>query len=201
MYIALRPPWSSGDERVATAPPDASAGSATASAKKSKSKKGGRRRGGGNTVGGGDDGWAEGEGGGDGDAPAEAEPPIVLTAADRAMEWRGDNLGMPPKRIDMEDGRETRSLDDGEIAATIDRRGGAAIDCMVRAATGADLSATVTMKMVVSGDGKVGKLKVHAPRFLFENGLYACARRAAARFDFPATGAATLVTAPFELNR
>jgi hypothetical protein len=203
MYLALRPPWSDDGERVAVAELDAAVGSGGPSTKGKKGRKARRGRGGGGgpMATGGDDGWeGAGEGGDDGGEIAPA-PAIVLTDADRRMEWRGDDLGMPPKRIDMTDGSEARSLDDGEIKSAIASGGDSAIDCMVRGAAGTDLSATVTLKMVVGGNGKVGKLKVHAPRYLFEHGLLACARKAAGRFPFPATGAATLVTAPFELNR
>lgn len=199
MYLGLRAPWRSAPApQVAEAAPDAAAGSGSAG-KRSRRKKG--RRGGNlgplasgdDTAGGGDDG---------GELSAEeTEPPIVLTAADRKLEWRGDEVSLPPRTFDMEDGQEARPLDDGEIGQVISRRGSGVIDCIVRAATGTDLTATVTLKLEVSGEGKVGKVKVQAPHYLFEQGLLACAKRAAQRFDFPATGAGTLVTAPFELGR
>jgi hypothetical protein len=192
MYLGLRPPWRGGPTTVATATPDAADSVGSGSAKKKKKGKGRRTAGGGTDPGQGDDGGDYGE---------ETEPPIVLTAADRKLEWRGDEVGLPPKVFDMDDGKEARSLDDGEISSTISRRGGGVIDCIVRGATNTDLVATVTLKLAVGGDGKVNKVKVQAPHFLFEQGLLACARRAAAKFDFPATGAATLVTAPFELGR
>src|ERR1043165_945461 len=96
MYLVLRAPWAShgtapsaGSAVVAEAPGDAGV--------KGKKKKGGGRRwtGGGGHVpgaGGEDEDWAN-SGGGD-----ETEPPklIQLSAADRAMEWRGDDT-TPPK--------------------------------------------------------------------------------------------------------
>ena len=197
MYLGLRAPWRGGPTTVATATPDAGDGSGSASAKKKK-KGGGKRRtaGGDPGGGGGDDGY-----GGTAEEIEETEPAIVLTDADRRMEWRGDEIGLPPKVFDMGDGKETRALVDGEMSATMSRRGGAMIDCVVMGASGTDLVASITLKLAVSGEGKVGKVKVQAPHYLFEHGLLACARRAAARFDFPATGAGTLVTAPFELGR
>jgi hypothetical protein len=190
MYLGLEKPWRSAPAAVAVAP-EAGSGSGSGSGSAAKKKKKGRRGGGG------------GGGAGDvGDGADEYEDtePVVLTDADRRMEWRGDEVGLPPKIIDMEDNQEARPLDDGEIGATISRRGSGVIDCIVRAATGTDLVATVTLKLAVDGNGKVGKMRVQAPRYLFEQGLLSCVRRAAGKFDFPATGAGTLVTAPFELG-
>ena len=186
MYLVLRAPWRDAPAAVAVAPPpDAGPGSAAPGKKKGKRP---RRT-------------ASGE-----PAPPSAEDteetePVVLTLADRKLEWRGDTVTMPPKTIDMGDGKETRSLSDGEISGTINRRGDGVLDCIQRAAMGTELVATVTLKMIVDGNGTATKLRIHAPRYLFEEGLQGCAKRAVAKFDFPATGQATLVTAPFELGR
>jgi hypothetical protein len=191
MYLGLEKPWRSTPARVAAVTPDPGSGSGSGSGSAAKKKK--KRRGGG---GGGDN-----SGGDVGDAEEyEESEPIVLTAGDRKLEWRGDEVSLPPKILDMEDNKEARALDDGEIGAVISRRGSGVIDCIVRAATGTDLVATVTLKLAVDGNGKVGKLRVQAPHYLFEQGLLSCVRRAAGKFDFPATGAGTLVTAPFELG-
>jgi hypothetical protein len=199
MYLGVEQPWrGSAAATPAAVQPDAATGSGSAVAKGKKKRKGRRVA---NAPGGGqidDDGALDTE-----ETEPEVAEPIALSAADRKLEWRGDEVSLPPKTFDMGDGAAdtARSLDDGEIGAAISRRGSGVIDCIVRAATGTDLVATVTLKMAVSGDGKVGKVRVQAPHYLFEQGLYACAKRAAQRFDFPATGAPTLVTAPFELGR
>jgi len=135
-------------------------------------------------------------------APDEVDDaePVALTAADRALEWRGDEVALPPQTIDMAGGREARPLEDGEINATINSQAGAVKDCVVQGATGTDLRATITVKLVVDGHGKVTRSRVQAPHYLHEHGLYACTQRAVARMHFPATGAATLVTLPVNLE-
>src|SRR5689334_5276813 len=101
MYLALRPPWAghgtppSDAAAVAVAPGDAGVGKP---GKKKRVPRGHRppsaNTGGGKVVSGDESGW----GGGDTieEGPDEPQGParpqlIALSAADRAMEWRGDN--------------------------------------------------------------------------------------------------------------
>ncbi len=187
MYLVLRPPWG---RHVATVPSDGPAvvmiGNDAGVAKAKKKK---RRPAGG--------GLAPLQKEGDGDVE-ETEPP-PLTAADRAMEWRGDETSLPAQKIDMAGGAEARPLDDSEINNTINSDSGIK-DCVAQAATNTDLRATITVKMVVDGHGRVTKTKIQAPHYLFEHGLSGCAQRAASHLHFPATGAPTLVTLPVNLG-
>jgi hypothetical protein len=131
----------------------------------------------------------------------ETEPELPpLTDADRRLEWRGDDVTLPATRIDMGAGGEARPLEDDEINTTINAQSGPVRDCVVQGATGTDLRATITMKLVVDGNGKVTKSKLHAPRYLFEKGLQGCAQKALRAMKFPATGAPTLVTLPVSLG-
>lgn len=100
----------------------------------------------------------------------------------------------------MGSGDDGRPLDDGEIQSGIASGSAPMIDCIKDATAGAELSAEVTVQMLVSADGKVGKMRVRAPAWMHAHGLLACARRAGRSFPFPATGAPTVVTAPFHLN-
>ena len=53
--------------------------------------------------------------------------PGLAGAADRALEWRGDEVALPAQTIDMAGGGgEARPLDDGEIGATINSQAGGA---------------------------------------------------------------------------
>ena len=195
MYLALRPPWGVGGTTsapidagvVAEAPTDAG----PAKGKKRKKK---RRRPGTVTAGGGEVGPAEEA------YYEETEPLVELTAADRRLEWRGDDLTLPATKIDMGGGGEARPLEDGEINQTIARQAGGVRDCVVQGAVNTDLSATITVAMVVDGRGQVIKTKVQAPHYLFEKGLQGCVQRAARRMKFPATGAPTRVTLPVNLG-
>ncbi|HWN69571.1 MAG TPA: hypothetical protein VNM90_18140, partial [Haliangium sp.] len=60
--------------------------------------------------------------------------------------------------------------------------------------------ARITAEMLVNGQGQVSKMRVRAPAYLFAHGFYACARRATLGLRFPATGAPTVVTAPYDLH-
>jgi hypothetical protein len=53
--------------------------------------------------------------------------------------------------------------------------------------------------MLVTGEGRVTKVRMRAPQYLFAHGFQACARGAAKSLRFPSTGAPTVVTAPFDL--
>src|SRR5262245_66104532 len=100
MYLAVRPPWGGH----ATAPPDAGpVASAPVDAAPSAKPKKKRHRPPGT-------GPAPGE-----DTDEPEPPPIVLTEADRRLEWRGDEVVLPARKIDMGAGGEGRPLDDGEI--------------------------------------------------------------------------------------
>jgi hypothetical protein len=199
MYLALRPPWGHGGQ---TPPADAGiVAQAPVDAGVPKPKKKGHRHrpaGGapGSTTSGDEQGW------GSADYTEETEPQLVqLTAADRAMEWRGDDTTRPPQKIDMSSGgAEARSLDDGEIRSTIDSQSGAAQTCVVQSATNTNLSGTISVKLVVDGTGHVIKSKVQGFHYMFEHGLLACVQRAVARMKFPATGASTLVTMPINFS-
>ncbi len=183
MYLVLRPPWAGGTATprdagvVASAPTDGG----TAKPKKKRRRPAG----------------AQGQPGPD---EYDETEPVVLTDADRRLEWRGDDVALPPAKIDMGGGGEARPLEDGEINTVISNQTGGIRDCVAQGATGTDLRATITIKLVVDGNGRVTRSKIQAPRYLFEHGLLACAQRAARGLRFSSTGAPTLVTFPVNLG-
>lgn len=136
----------------------------------------------------------------DDDADDPGPPPVVLTAADRALEWRGEDTPTPSQSIDMANGNEARRLEDAEITSTFASQGAPVKACVVQSATNTDLRATITLKLIVDGSGKVTRSRVQAPHYLFERGLEACVQRALGRLKFPSTGAPTLVTMPINLG-
>ena len=187
MYLTLRPPWG---VRSALTPSDAGVVMAPSDGGPPGKPKPKRRAGGrGGTV---------AAPGGDGE-PEETEP-VVLTEADRRLEWRGDDVALPTTKLDMSSGAEARRLDDAEINAVISGQSEGVRGCVVQGATGTDLRATITVKLLVDGTGRVTRSRLHAPRYLFEHGLLACAQRALGRMKFPATGAPTVVTLPVNLG-
>jgi hypothetical protein len=127
-------------------------------------------------------------------------PAIELTEADRRLEWRGDEVALPPAKIDMTSGAEARRLEDGELTAAFGSQSDEVRACLVQGATGTDLRATITVKLLVDGTGRVTRSRLQAPRYLFEKGLLGCAQRALGRMRFPATGAPTVATVPVTLS-
>lgn len=188
MYLTLRPPWGG---RAVSALADAGIGSAPADAGPPGKPRPKRRAAGrGGTV--------AAPPGGEGD---ETEPaPVPLTAADRQLEWRGDEVKLAQKKLDMSSGAEARSLDQGEISSVIAGQSAGVRDCVVQGATGTDLRATINVELLVEGAGRVTRSRLQAPRYLFEHGLLGCAQRSFGRMKFPATGAQTLVSFPVTLE-
>lgn len=189
MYLALRPPWvPRGVVRTSGAPAVVVVGG-DAGVTRPKPRK--RSRPAGAT------GQSAAEPGGDADDPA----PVRLTAEDRALEWRGDDVVLPPRTVDLASGAgEARALDASEINETIDRQGGGVRDCVVQGATGTDLAATIAVELLVDGRGRVTRSRIQAPRYLLAHGLLGCAQRAVGRLRFPASGAATIVSFPVHLG-
>lgn len=194
MYLVLRPPWGGGgtaapsDAAVAMAPADAGSG-------KPKPKKRPRTGGGGNrrTTPGSD--FSDTEDTDEQSGPAR----IVLTAGDRALEWRGESTSIS-RKIDMNAPGDARSLETSEINSTVSSQTGGVRACVEQGAANTDLRATITFKIVVEGNGKVTRSQIQAPRYLFEKGLLGCAQRALGQMKFPATGTPTLVTFPVNLG-
>lgn len=182
MYLALEQPWRSEPATVAQAA-DAGAEEAKPAAAKKKRK---RRRvtGGGEVV----------------EELVDEPEPIVLSAADRAMTWKGDSVERLTAALDMTTTDEARSLSGDEIAATIDADGAGLQRCVVDAVGAAPYAGEVTVKMLVDADGRVTRTRVHAPAFMHEAGLLACMRGAAKRMRYPAVGGSTVVTIPFPIG-
>jgi hypothetical protein len=193
MYLVLRPPWAHRAVTVASeGPPVVVVGSDAGVTKPKKPRKRARPAAGQTAT----------QPGGERDEPDEIEapPPPVLTAADRALEWRGDEVALPPRTIDMAGGGEARGLDDVEINQVINSQAGGVKDCVVQAAIDTDLRAAITVKLLVDGRGRVTRSRIQAPHYLFEHGLLGCTQRALGRVHFPATGGATIVTLPVNLG-
>lgn len=134
------------------------------------------------------------------ESPPLVQPLVQWSAADRRMSWRGGDVALPPARHDFAASETVRSLSDDEIASAVREQSELVTDCLLTAAAGSQAIATVTLKMLVDGAGRVAKHRVHAPQYLFEHGLSGCLDRAASKLRFAAVGGFTVVTAPFELR-
>lgn len=125
--------------------------------------------------------------------------PPVLTDADRKLVWKGDAVALPARSVDMGSGAEARSLSPNEINDVLRSSSAAIQECIADAAGEAELKSSITLELLVTGDGLVTKVRMRAPAYLFDHGFQPCARRAAKNLRFPSTGAPTVVTAPFDL--
>ncbi len=132
--------------------------------------------------------------GGD-DAPAP-----VVPASGRAMTWRGPAISLPERDLDLGSDDSSRPLGDGEIDEVLQRSSDSVLDCIREGLAGASLEGDVVLQMLVTGDGKVSQVRVGAPRWLVDHGLADCVSAAARRMRFPATGAATIVDAPYHID-
>lgn len=187
MYLGLRPPWGSGqaprppiDAGVAEVPTDAGVKGKKKRVKRPAHQPGARP-------------------GPDEEFEEDPGPTLVtLSEADRRMEWRGDDVTLPTRKLDMTS--DARPLDDREINSVLSSQGDGVRDCVVSGATNTDLRASITVKLLVDGNGRVTKSRVHAPRYLFEKGLQPCVSRALGRMKFPGSGAPTLVSLPITLG-
>lgn len=187
MYIVLRPPWHSRLTQTGDRPPVVVApldGGSGAGAGKPVKKRRPRPSG----------------GAAPGDPAPEEVAPLPLTAADRALEWRGDEVTRPAQQLDMSSNDEARSLDDDEIHQVIASQADGVKDCVIQGASNTDLHAAITVKLLVDGHGRITRSRVQAPHYLHEHGLLSCAQRAIGRMQFPATGAPTVVTLPVRLE-
>lgn len=176
VWLALEKPWRSG--KSADVPVDA--GVAVAKAKK-KSKK---RR------------WR-------GKRKTKYKmdgKPIILTSAQKSLVWRG-SVRKPAQSTDFSnEGGGGRTLSSGEINSVISGQSGGLIGCLRKARGNAELSATITLKMLVNGQGRPTQVALRAPRYLFDKGFAGCASAAARRMKFAAAGKYTVVTAPYTVN-
>lgn len=175
-------PWRSSAPAVVVA-----ADAAPAAGTPAKKKK--RRRGRG-AAGAGDEGEE-----GAGDVPA-----VVIPASDRAMSWRGPAITAPTRSMDMGSSAEDRPLSNDEIDRTMNDSSGPVLDCIRSALAGGELSGEVRLEMLVDPGGAVKKVRIGAPKWLMDHGFADCASAAARRLRFPATGAHTVVKAPFHID-
>ncbi|MEZ4400409.1 MAG: hypothetical protein R3B06_10345 [Kofleriaceae bacterium] len=180
MYLALERPW----QGTASTTPAADAGVPIDAAPAPVAKKKRSRRG----------------GGGPASVSREVDDTVVLTEADRRLEWRGDAVAAPPRTFDLGADDNARALDDSEIAQGVAAGSAAVVACIQRAVGEAPLTGEVTLQLLVGGDGRVTKSRLRAPAYLHEHGLTTCGRQAARSMRFAATGAPTVVTAPFYLD-
>lgn len=126
--------------------------------------------------------------------------PVPLTAADLRMVAEGDALKPPAAAVDFTGDGEARTLSGDEINEGVRARKGAIEGCLVDARGADEVRARITVGAVVTGEGKVSQVRVEAPAILQRRGLAACLRKQFLAMRFPATGRATVLSVPFDLE-
>lgn len=177
VYLALEKPWDREDDVVA----EVDAGATVAATRRKRRGKRPQRKGRGSV-----------------EIPIEGDIP-VLSPADRKLVWKGEAVTPPQQNVDFGAAQEGRPLTAAEINSTIREQSGGILDCITRSRGNAQLEASITAKLLVGPRGAVDKIRIRAPRYLFDHGFNPCARKALRGLRFPATGASTVVDAPFEL--
>ncbi len=191
VYAALEKPWASASNQAKASTSDAGPDQSADEGKDKGKGKRGRR------------GKRAGRGRGDSSDEVELQEideRVVLSAADRKLIWRGPDIAIPNSSVDFGAGQGGRPLDDGEINAGVSSGQSSMVSCIAEARGQAELAAKITLKILVSERGSVTKVRMQAPSYLFANGLYECAGRAARQMRFASTGAPTVVTVPFDLS-
>jgi hypothetical protein len=131
------------------------------------------------------------------DSPAAAD--VHLKPGDDKMIAEGDALGRPQK-IDLSE-PDARELSQEDLDDVFHRAGPRIERCITDALGDAPLeTGRVEVGLRVEKSGQVGRVRVEAPALLQHNGLTRCIRDAVASLIFPASGAASVVTYPFELK-
>lgn len=177
-WLAMARPWRADAGPALAAPADAAPAPVAAGGKKPRRGKRG--------------GAAAGAG--------EEAPAPVLSAADRERVWRGPAISLPDREVDLGSDSSARPLAAGEIDEVMRRSAQPFFACIESALAGAELSGEVQLEMLVSAAGAVQKVRVGAARWLIDHGFADCASAAARRLRFPATGAPTVVNAPFHID-
>jgi hypothetical protein len=131
---------------------------------------------------------------------ATADAPVELSAADREAIWRGTKPELAAHEVDFGAAEDGRPLAADEINRTVSASADAIVACIETARGNAELEATITLEALVEPDGRVSDSRVRAPRYLHRQGLTTCMQKQARALQFPATGAQTLVTLPFDLR-
>ena len=127
--------------------------------------------------------------------------PVEVSPEELRLVWRGPAVSLPARDVDMGGGGGGgRALQQGEIDDGIRAHADAVLACIKKARGDAEIQSTITLQMLVDGQGRVEKSRVRAPVYLMRQGLEACVEAASRGFSFAATGAPTIVTVPFDLS-
>jgi hypothetical protein len=128
-----------------------------------------------------------------------AAPEVHLQPGDDKMRAEGDALGRP-ERLDLSQ-PDAHELSQDELDGVFHGASPRIEKCITDALGDAPLeSGRVEVGFRVEKSGQVNRVRVEAPALLQRQGLNHCVRAAVTALHFPASGASSVVTYPFELK-
>lgn len=135
------------------------------------------------------------------ETPAPDAPPAVhLRPEDKRPKTVGDKLNAT-EIIHMEETTATdRVLEQQDFDAVFRPRQSDVLGCIDEARGDAQLEGQMAVAFRVRRTGQVGGVRVEAPAYLLDHGLYACVRKVVADLTFPVSGSSQVVTYPFSLR-
>lgn len=132
--------------------------------------------------------------------PPPPPPPPPLRPEERKLVSAGDKLTGTETINLAESGGGDHELSQEELDAVFRPRQSRIIGCIDEARGEAQLDSQITVAFRVQRTGKVSGVKVEAPAYLMNHGLYACIRGIVLGLSFPASTKAQIVTYPFSLH-
>ncbi len=134
------------------------------------------------------------------DGIGSAEPEKKLAPGDDRPTTVGDALGRP-EHIDLGQGGDERELPQAEIDRVWAGVEPQLSRCITEAVGDWPLeSGKIEVGYRIEKDGAVHKVRITAPALLVKNGLVGCMRPKVTQLRFPRSGAASVVTFPFQLQ-
>lgn len=130
-----------------------------------------------------------------------AAPELTLAPGDEAVQSQGDALGRPEVIDFNAAGGSDDKLSDEAIERVFAAVRPAVSGCVGRAVGEYPLErAHVEVGARIEASGRVDKVRVTAPALLLRQGLARCVRPLVTGLRFPASGGASVVTWPFDLQ-
>ena len=128
-----------------------------------------------------------------------AAPEIHLQPGDEKMRAEGDALGRP-EHLDLSE-PDAHELSQDDLDRGFHGASPRIEKCITDALGDAPLeTGRVEVGLRVEKSGSVNRVRVEAPALLQRQGLTRCVRAAVTQLHFPASGASSVVTYPFELK-
>jgi len=127
-------------------------------------------------------------------------PQVVLRDEDKRVKAVGDKLNTT-EFLNMEEATVSdRQLSQQDFDQVFRPRQSEILGCIDDARGDALLEGHMAVAFRVRRSGQVSGVRVEAPAYLLDHGLYACVRKVVLGLSFPVSGSSQVVTYPFSLR-